>query len=264
MSDRVEERMGRIISQYAGAEKLQGLIRAYLEAIDDPFQVILDIQAAFDLDSATGDQLTLIGRRMGFPRTQEVCEVPSVFGFEYPTEAAAEGNYPIGGFGSGAGWLADAEFTVAEITVRDSEYRKLLKCRRYQMNEFFDIDSLRAAIQDLWGDTAKVYFARRKEVVVGPGRELTDYESGLLEIYARAIPVALGMDLRFSLQTEKIFGFGTGWSGFIGDTGVPIQGGFNKALEADTGTAMQAEGFARTAPWLQRIQPNPFGCNNLE
>src|SRR5690606_4413879 len=117
----------------------------YLRQVEIVEQAICSLPEAFDLDTATGDQLTLLGLRMGFPRVHCVCEAQPVFGFSCPPGfEELEGGYPIVGFCEGAEWADCVDAGSSNVTIDDDEiYRKMLKARRYQFMAYFDRDSLK-------------------------------------------------------------------------------------------------------------------------
>ncbi len=69
----------------------------------------------FDLQSAAGDQLTLIGKRMGFPRCHCVCNIQPVFGFFCDGQSTSR---PILGFCEDGSWDGCGEDGVSEICIR--------------------------------------------------------------------------------------------------------------------------------------------------
>ena len=185
----VEERIDRINTFYRESPKLIHVMRVYVGQLAEAARVACSLPTFFDIDTAIGDQLTLVGKRMGFPRCHCVCDIQPVFGFE--CEGYNSG-YTIVGFCDESGAWADCgPFGTSDICITDDEvYRTFLKARRYQMQALFDIESLTAAVQHLFGPQARIISAGVGRIVVAPGRAMTAQEQTLLQIYPRVLPVA--------------------------------------------------------------------------
>ena len=166
----VEERINRVLTQYRESPKLLHVLRTYLGAVADLHNQVCDLPSAFDIYNSTGDQLTVLGRRMGWPRCHCVCEVQPVFGFECPGVISSQ---PISGFcDPNSTWAGCGEFGTGEICVIDDEvYRNFLMARRRQMMGNFSTEDLEAALVDLFGPTARLLLADNAIVVVAPVRE---------------------------------------------------------------------------------------------
>lgn len=209
----VEAEIDRVLTQYRESPKLLHLIRTYLLQAEEALRVICSIPDFFDIDTSVGDQLTLIGKRLGWPRCHCYCVTQPVFGF------ACEGvpsEYTLTGFCDDSGtWVDCADFGVETVCITDdSVYRQFLYSRRYQFLGLYDIASLEAAVRHLFGPTGLVLDAGQRRVVIAPGRPLSADESALLPLYQRVLPVALGISIRFHLGALPVFGFGDGWGGF--------------------------------------------------
>jgi hypothetical protein len=105
----IEERIDRILTQYRESPNLLVLIRNGLQEAADAGGHLDAIQEAFAIDTSLGDQVTIIGKWLGGPRTH--CEGirPTVFGFECIPEmgeetAACSTAIPVAGFCEGARW----------------------------------------------------------------------------------------------------------------------------------------------------------------
>ncbi|MEP9376216.1 DUF2612 domain-containing protein [Aquabacter sp. CN5-332] len=208
----VEEEIDRVATQYRESPKLLGLIRAYLGQVEEAIQVACSVPSFFDLDTAVGDQLTLLGKRLGFPRCHCGCVMPPVIGFD--CDGAYQGPYTIVGACEGGSLLSCRETGSSTICIDDDDlYRPILKARRYQMLGLYDIDSLNAAAELIWGPTASAHTLGGGVVAVAPGRELTDDEFMLRPIAFRALPIAPGIKAMTSDAAGPIVGFGDGWGG---------------------------------------------------
>lgn len=258
----VNERLEKILTQYRESPKLKHMIRTYLRQAEMAMQVATELPEAFDIDIAVGDQLTLLGKRMGWTREHCVCEVQPVFGFE------CEGvitEYPISGFcDDNVTWEECGQFGLGNVIINSDEmYRKFLKVRSYQMEARFDISSLTDCMKILFGNTATVLDAGHGRVVLAPGRGLTDTEIALLQLVPRVLPVAPGIETRFHFDEVKVFGFGTGWGGFCEDwepNGTPMLDDNGDPIEDENAVEIITGPLTRDALWMCEFDVNPYDC----
>lgn len=259
----VERRVDRVLTQYRESPKLLHLIRTYLRQVEIVAQQACDLPSYFDIGSAVGDQLTLLGKRLGWPRCHCVCTVQPVYGFEC---GQADG-YPITGFCDDNGtWIDCDPFGVSEICIADDElYRKFLQVRCYQIERRFDLDSLTAAIRIFWGEAATVLDARNRKVVIAPGRDLTAAEESLLQLYPRVLPLAPGISARFHFHSgyEPVFGFGDGWGGFCEEwlpDGAPLMTEAGAEIVDENNAPIMTGPLTRGAPWMCAVDVHPYDC----
>lgn len=259
--EKVDERLRRVLTQYRESPKLIHLIRTYLRQVEIVEQAICDMPSFFDIRSAVGDQLTLIGKRLGFPRLHCVCNVQPVFGFDCGNNSYG---LSILGFCTEATWADCADLGISFITVSDDEiYRKFLMARRYQVMAYFDPDSLKAAVRELFGPQAMVMDRRNGRVVVAPGRDLTPTELAVIQLYPRAIPVALGIRLRFHFGPLRAFGFGEGWGGFCdgeGVDGLPLLTEDDQPILTEYDEPILSDKLGIGADWMCAVDVRPYEC----
>lgn len=207
----VEERISRILTQYRESPKLLHVLRTYLGAVARMHLQVCDLPDYFNLLTATGDQLTLVGKRMGWPRCHCICDIDPVFGFECEGVLSLR---PLTGFcDNGSSW-ADCSTGLSELCITNDEvYRKFLMVRAYQMTNQYDLTSLEECVRIFFGSTGRVLHAGQGRVVVAPGRDLTQGEVALLQLYPRVMPLALGIRPMFHFGEVRVFGFGEGWGG---------------------------------------------------
>lgn len=262
LDELVEPRLDRVLTQYRESPKLLHVMRTYLRQVEEAYTTICDLPSFFEIDTAIGDQLTIIGKRLGWPRKHCVCIVQPVFGF------ACEGvnfDVPIVGFCENAIWEACGVFGVGDISIDDDEvYRGFLRARRYQMLAFYDIESLTEALQAIYGDAARVLDAGNGRVVLAPGRDLNEAEKALLQLVPRVLPVAPGIRQRFHFGPDlRVFGFGAGWGGFCDVDYGPslILTENDNEIETEDGTGWLAtENKFGDAPWMCEIDVKPYDC----
>lgn len=212
----VEPRIDEVLTQYRESPKLLGVLRAYLGKLEGIASTLASMFDYFDLDTAVGDQLTIIGRILGFPRCHCVCEIGPVIGYLTGHDGTYSGPYDLAGYCEPASSFVNCTpLGNSMLCVSDDEaYRAILKARRYQMLGLYDIESLGEAIQTIWGPTAQITDSTVGEVVVTPGRALTDYETSLLQIVFRALPIAPGIKAMIHFGLGPIAGYGEGWGGY--------------------------------------------------
>lgn len=211
--DLVEVEVHKVATQYREATKFLSLIRAILSEGEGAAIKLAEVPSFFDIDSAVGDQLTIIGKWLGFPRCHCVCEAPKVFGFKCGDFVGSD---HIAGFCEpGSTWAGCPPLGNGEICISDDEiYRGMLKARRYQVMNLFDIASLQSAARHIWGDAASVVSSRVGRVILAPGRGLTAFETLLVPVAFRILPIAPGIKGLIHYGTGPVFGFGEGWGGF--------------------------------------------------
>lgn len=257
----VEERIDRVLTQYRESPKLIHILRTYLRQVEDVALASCSLPEHFDLDHAVGEQLDFLGRRLGWPRCHCVCDARPVFGFSC---AGVSSDFPLVGFCDDSTWLDCGEFGTADICLNDDDvYRSFLKARRYQMLGLFDLDSLTAALRDLWGPTASVLEAGGLRVVLSPGRELSDYEVSVLQLVPRVLPLAPGVHARFHFGTVMpVFGFGEGWGCFCETQydNLPLSTEDSTLLTTEGGEVLSTGPITVGAEWMCEIDVRPYDC----
>lgn len=208
--DLVEIEIDRIATQYREAQRLIGYMRAVFGEVEDAARAGCAIPENFDILNAVGEQLTFIGKRMGFPRCHCICVPTPVLGFS----CGVDEPIPIAGACEEATWLSCHDGGAGDLCIYDDEaYRAHLLARRYQMLGLFDWASLRTAIQSVWGSPAWIVDTKPGRVVISPGRPLSPAERARLPVTLRILPAAPGVEILMWLGSRLVAGFGTGWAG---------------------------------------------------
>jgi hypothetical protein len=258
----VEDGINKILTQYRESPKLIHVIRTYLRQVWQAQQSICDLPSFFDINTATGDQLTIIGKWMGFPRCHCVCDVQPVFGFA--CDVLIPGSRPIVGFCEGGVWLDCATDGISEICITDDEvYRALLISRAYQMDSRYSWADLTTALQAIYGPQARIMAAGHGQVVLAPMRELTDLEAAIMQVVPRVLPIAPGMTTRWHFGTFAIFGFGEGWGGFCEEwqpDGLPLSTQDGAILITEDSEDIMSSALTKDSEWLCRIDVKPYSC----
>lgn len=258
----IDQEINRVLTQYRESPKLLHMIRTYLSQVTAIYTTICDMPLYFDLNTAVNDQLTIVGRRMGFPRCHCVCDIQPVFGFA--CDDTQPGERPIVGFCEDSDWADCGNDGISEICITDDElYRKLLISRSYQMQSLYSLEDLTAALQAIYGPTAQVLDSGGGEVVLAPLRLLTDAEIAILQIVPRVLPIAPGVVTRWHFGIDPIFGFGDGWGGFCEEwepDGLILTTGDGTEFETEDGDLIITGPLTRDAEWLCRLDLKPYSC----
>jgi hypothetical protein len=209
-----EERINRVLTQYRESPNLLGLIRAVLSELADVAERGDAIQSAFNIDTSIGDQLTMIGKWLGWPRTHCQGSRAKVFGFACEDDDCSVG-YPVLGFCEGARFACDgAQFE--EYTFEDDElYRRYLKARAVAINSAqtndYTRESLVAAATAMFGEECVIVKEGRAEIILCLTRFFTPDELQILHLAEHVLPIAPGVKLTWAHCDGAIFGFGAGW-----------------------------------------------------
>lgn len=254
---------GRVVTQYREAAKFLALVGAYLAHIEDAARAACAVPAAFDLDTATGDQLTIIGKWLGFPREHCVCDVPPVFGFacgDYASDQNIRGFCEDGD----VTWSDCADFETSTLVIRDDDtYRKLLRVRCYQYLALFDRDSLTTCLQMVWGIGAHIAGEGLRWVALGTGKTLTAEEHRLLPVVLRVMPIAPGVRIKMSYASVPTFGFGEGYLGFCRED--PKFFGFCEGYYGFCEDPEEARWFCPgeiESAWFCPVDVDPYACTS--
>jgi len=194
---RKEDLIDRIITQYRESPNLIGMMNTLNQQVCDVQDAVALIPEKFDIDTAVGDQLSIIGRWLGFPRCHNVVSAIPVFGFVCAGETS---QYNLRGFCQNAVWVNCGDVATFEVCINDDEfYRRFLYVRRYQLLGMNDYKTFNLCIQILFGDDA-TYTQVGKAITVNTGRSLTEVEVDFQQVFARVLPRALSATI--TIQTS--------------------------------------------------------------
>ena len=257
----VERWLARFIDQYRESPNLHAVARTYLAELAEARHALDTMLDHFDIETAVGDQLSIIGRGLGFARSQCVAVSSPVFGFPHP-DGPQPGEPPIGELGDpNLVWANDSATGYGDLTIEDDEtYRRFLQARAVQMRGDFGVDALIQAGSFLFGENVEVIDLAERVVCIVIPRELTREERTLRPLMPRVLPIALGVRPRFHELTpgRELFGFGDGWGG-LGELQEFTLGDDDDTLVDASGFAL---GFAAPAPnaeWLNPQDYQPYG-----
>ena len=120
----------RLILQYRDKPRARAMVAlAIKQMIADA--ILLDIQNAFDLDTAYGEQLTILGKYIGVPRYYQTALSPDYYGFKDYDTGEPQNNNGMrdydGGFNESVLWLSYETGNTQTAYIPDTIYRTLLK-----------------------------------------------------------------------------------------------------------------------------------------
>jgi len=210
----VDDHLSQVITQYRESHNLLGLIRIYLQEVKNAQNALCEIPDFFDIDTATGDQLTILGKVLGFPRAQCKGQKVSKFGFSSQTTIYSNRSIPVAGFSEGYWQGSKSRNYGSYILDSDDLYRSFLKSRIISLDNRVEREWLAIATQELWGGNAGVLDSGVGYVSVFTGRLLTNEEISISHLYEEVLPISLGVKLKIYESEGLPFGFGCGWGGF--------------------------------------------------
>lgn len=215
--DLVEERIDRVLTQWRESPNLLGMARAYLTEMATVARQACEMLEYFDIDTAVGDQLTILGKVLGWPRCHCKGQRRPVFGFACFNDCGPP-SQPIGGFCE-AEWDCGNGPAYVEFCFTDDEmYRGFLKARIIALTGDYTRAGLVEAAHQVFGLDACILAERPGTVAIHAGRLLTGIEISIAHLYQHAMPVAPGIKLEIWHGNGPAFGFGIGWGGFCDGT----------------------------------------------
>ncbi|MCD1645237.1 DUF2612 domain-containing protein [Aurantimonas coralicida] len=209
----VEERIDRVLTQYRESYKLLSLCRTYLEQVAELEDLAYRLIDYFDVDTAVGDQLTILGKALGWPRCHCRGQRRPVFGFACEDGECGPPVIPVAGFCE-AEWDCGGPDYVEFCFTDDEMYRRFLKARIVTLLGDYTRAGLTVASRELFGPLAVIYREDIGEVSVATSRFLSTVEISIAHLFAQVLPVAPGVRFRVWHSRGVPFGFGEGWGGF--------------------------------------------------
>lgn len=209
----LESKIDKIADQYRESPNLIGVIRDRLHQPAVLAQLVCQVIPYFDIDTAVGDQLTIIGKALGWPRCHCRGQRRPVFGFECVDECGPP-VIPIGGFCE-AEWDCGNGPDYIEFCFTDDElYRGFVKARRWAVAGDYTHHGITMAARDVFGPNAVIYEDGAGFIEIAAGRLLTNTEISIAHLYEQCLPIPPGVRLEINHSNGVPFGFGEGWGGF--------------------------------------------------
>jgi len=248
----IEARIDRIATQYRESPNLIALMRSYMEEFGLAAEAMVEIASAFDLETKGGDQLTIIGKWLGWPRHHPNGQLATFFGFDSapvqpfggfgetpPSEWDTAGSeaeqllgfnpdadpnqdpdyFPVDGFcGEGIFYTEGAQRYRAYDFSDDEEYRVWLKAMQRRLQKDYRRGTLAEAATGIFGSEVVPIEERAGEMILCLTRAFTVQERRYLHKVEEVLPVTPGALLRWAQSEGSPFGFGAGW-GELGQNG---------------------------------------------
>lgn len=211
-----DARLSRVLTQYRESPSLLGMIEAYLLEMAEVMERADAIPAAFDIDASTGDQLTMIGKWLGFPRAHPRGQRVRAFGFSRDDRPSL--TYPVAGF-CDSRFLCEGHDFEAKTFSDDAEYRRFLKARAVSVNAAL----ANRYSRDVITDAANSLFSGGNVVIVREEggsltlcltRFFTEGEKDILHMATQVLPLPLGVTVFWAHSDGVPFGSGSGWGEF--------------------------------------------------
>ena len=219
----IESKIDKIRDQYRESPRLLGFIRDRLAEPAEVNEAACALLDAFDIDTAVGDQLTIIGKALGWPRCHCKGQRRPVFGFACDDECGPP-VIPIGGFCEAEWDCGDGPDYIEFCFTDDELYRGFVKARRWAVAGDYTHRGITMAARDAFGPQATIGEEGNGVIEILTGRLMTNIEISIAHLYEQALPIPPGVRLDISHSNGPAFGFGIGWGGFCdGYWPVPIR-----------------------------------------
>lgn len=210
----IDERLSEVLTQYRESPKLKGMISVYLGVLADIAIQNEQMLSAFDLDSSIGDQLTMIGKWLGWPR--EHCQGQRAAHFGFERDGSCTDYYPVKGFCEDGYFSCGVGSDFEEFEFDDdSVYRKWLKARAIKINSQkkrdFRRENLVEACQEIFGNGVEIVSERKATLTICIPRAMTDQEMATSHLLKGVLPVPPGVGFSIANSPSVPFGFGPGW-----------------------------------------------------
>ncbi|WP_406858481.1 DUF2612 domain-containing protein [Alsobacter sp. KACC 23698] len=209
----VETEIGKVATQYREATRFLAMARAYLGQLAEAHLSFCEILDHFDIDTAVGDQLTIIGKALGWPRCHCAGQRRPVFGFDCSTPSCDAPAVPVAGFCE-AEWDCGGPDFIEFCFTDDELYRRFLKARVIALTGDYRRSGVTAASRALFGEHAAILRETPAVLVIATGRLLSQVEIAIAHLFGQVMPVAPGVRLKIWQSQGPAFGFGAGWGGF--------------------------------------------------
>lgn len=210
----VESKINKGRTQYREAVKFLGMVRAYLDQVALLTRETCEILDYLDIDTAVGDQLTILGKALGWPRCHCTGQRRPVFGFACDFSDCEVPAVPVAGFCE-AEWDCDGSPDFVEFCLTDDEmYRRFLKARVITLTGDYTRAGITAAARELFGPNAVIYRETHGTIALATSRLLTSVEISIAHLFKQVLPVAPGVRFELWHGNGVPFGFGAGWGQF--------------------------------------------------
>jgi len=212
--DYLETARSRATEQFKDKEIFDKYLQILLYGQIELENVFKDLLQLRDIDSATGEQLDVIGRIVGQDRVLLNADLYTFFGFVGAPKAGSFSDY--GNNLLGSNFLDYGKPTGGNIELDDETYRLFIKAKIYKNNTASTPEEFIAVINLIFGtDNTFLSEDGNANATVLIGRPLSDNEKALLNYInnssgypSRLIPKTVGVGVQYGeYQADDFFGF---------------------------------------------------------
>lgn len=163
-----------LIWQYQGKPKALATIKMIEDEFAQSFIDLYRIQDVLSIETATGDQLDLVGKHVGQSRIINGYTLRQFFGFKNAKNALGFSKELDGG----GQWYRLRDPLADSVRLSDDDYRFLIKCRVIKNYQLGTIPNIIEACQFVFGDGCKVIDNLNMTVSVKvPKKKLTQFST---------------------------------------------------------------------------------------
>ena len=161
-----------LIWQYQGKPKALATIKMIEDELAQSFIDLYQIQDVLNIETATGDQLDLVGKHVGQSRVVNGYILRQFFGFQNAKNALSFSKERSGG----GQWYRLRDPLADSVRLSDSDYRFLIKCRIIKNYQVGTVPNIIEACQFVFGDGCTVKDNLNMTVTISvPGGNLTQF-----------------------------------------------------------------------------------------
>ena len=163
-----------LIWQYQGKPKALSTIKMIEDEFAQSFTDLYQIQDVLSIETATGDQLDLVGKHVGQSRIVNGYTLRQFFGFKNAKNALGFSKELEGG----GQWYRLRDPLADSVRLSDDDYRFLIKCRVIKNYQLGTVPNIIEACQFVFGDGCKVIDNLNMTVSVKvPKKKLTQFST---------------------------------------------------------------------------------------
>ena len=163
-----------LIWQYQGKPKALSTIKMIEYEFAQSFTDLYQIQDVLSIETATGDQLDLVGKHVGQSRIVNGYTLRQFFGFKNAKNALGFSKELEGG----GQWYRLRDPLADSVRLSDDDYRFLIKCRVIKNYQLGTVPNIIEACQFVFGDGCKVIDNLNMTVSVKvPKKKLTQFST---------------------------------------------------------------------------------------
>lgn len=199
-----------LILQYRTQEKAPEHIRALIRSMMI-FEVMEEVARAYDIETAVGVQLDIIGVYQGIDRVVTgVSFTRDYFGFAKYGDSAPFIFFPFAKYGEDPGDVQFRSYKEAEqslFTLNDEEFRTIIKLKIGQNSSNYSAADIDNFIADFFGDQA--IFNDRLDMTISYIFDESVERLVTIALSENLIPkpAAVGLSVSFTSDINNIFGF---------------------------------------------------------